>query len=168
MNKRIYLAYDGTKFDNIQEGYEYDRKVLNSVSNDIWFVDLGTEDKGFNEINLSEVNVEAFWHTNKIEKILDYFVKCPIIYCHTDKAAEVLFGFLNPKWANITDKHMFDGLKKGINFFIHLNNDDMFFWQWGGFEYMYTGKEREKIENIIGTIEEFIDGNLRRNFFEED
>ena len=29
-------------------------------------------------------------------------------------------------------------------------------------------KNREKIENIIGTIEEFIDGNLRRNFFEED
>lgn len=161
--KNVYLAYDGTKFNDIQEGYEYDRKALNSVSNDIWFVDLGTEDKGFNEITLSDINIEAFWHTNKIEKVLDFFVKCPIIYCHTDKAAKVLYGFLNPKWANIADEHMFDGLRKGINFFIHLNNDDMCFWHWEEFEYVYTGEDKEKIENIIGTIEEFIDGNLKGN-----
>lgn len=160
-NKRIYIAYDGTKFENIQEGYAYDSNALNSVSNDIWFVDLGVEDKGFNEIKLNDINIEAFWHTNKIEKILDYFIKCSIIYCHTDKAAEVLFGFLNPKWARIIDERMFDGLKKGINFFIHLNNDDMCFWHWEEFEYMYVGEERKKIENIIKIIEAFVDNNLK-------
>lgn len=160
-NKRIYIAYDGTKFENIQEGYNYDCEALNSASNDIWFVDLGVGEKGFNEIKLSDVKVEAFWHTNKIEKILDYFIKCPIIYCHTDKAAEVLFGFLNPKWARIIDERMLDGLKKGINFFIHLSNDDMCFWHWEEFEYMYAGEERKKIENIIEIIEAFVNNNLK-------
>ena len=53
--------------------------------------------------------------------------------------------------------------KKGINFFIHLNNDDMFFWQWNGFEYMYIGEERRKVEEIIETIENFVKNNLKGN-----
>lgn len=114
MNKVIYLAYDDTRFEDLNEGFAYDSAALRSVANDLWFIRLNLEADSFNRIPLNKLanSIESFNHAADIVKIMELFILCPIVYCATDKAAKVLTGVLKNPRRTV----MVDGLSKGINY----------------------------------------------------
>ena len=112
--KLIYIAYDDKRFDDLQEGFAYDMAALRSVANELWFVQTDLPYDGFNHIpcNHYENAIIGFNHTADIQKIIQFFVDCPIIYCATDRAAQVLTGVLKNPNRTIS----IEGLAKGINY----------------------------------------------------
>ena len=121
--KLIYITYDNKHFDDLKEGFAYDMAALRKVANELWFIKLSEEVDGFNRIPFDKLpnSIVSFNHSADIMKIMEYFVLCPIVYCATDRAAEVLTGLLkNPK-KTVT----IEGLAKGINYW--FDGDDRYY-----------------------------------------
>lgn len=152
--KVIYIAYDDKRFDNLAEGFAYDMAALRSVANELWFIQTDEVYDGFNHIPCGKYNsvIVAFNHTANIEKLMELFVLCPIVYCATDRAAKVFTGILkNPKRTiNI------EGLTKGINYW--FDGEDRFYQE----NYFIDSlKEKALLQfcHLKNTIEDFVKNN---------
>lgn len=152
--KTIYISYDNKKFENLIEGFNYDMAALRSIAEELWFIETDSEVEGFNLIPASRYEnlIISFTHAADIETIMKLFIKCPIVYCASDKAAEIFTKILRKPGQKI----LLEGLSKGINY-----------WFEGNDRYYHEDYFIDKFENSALTqfcrlrkiIEDFIENN---------
>jgi len=111
-----YNAWDGTRFEDLKAGALYDYNAFKKIGNKILFFCYNDYDS-FDLIPESELSKMItdmqIYHTNELGLFLFYTLKAPIIYCHTNGAADVINGLIN----NVNGKYKVSGIKKGFMFF---------------------------------------------------
>ena len=150
-----YITYDGTEFKNIKEGLEYDKRIIREISNDLWFIKLNSDEDGFDKIKPIDYEVVYFIHTSDYYHLIKNFGDCPIIYCRTRKAAEVLTKFLN-----IDNPYKIKGLSLGLNFWFE---ETFSYKHLIDFEHYYGGEAKEALDKMLNTIDTFIVNNLKED-----
>lgn len=154
--KIIYMTHDGKKFENLKKGVEYDLAAARHISNELWFIKTKEPVEGFNNIDAKdyETCIESFNHTQDIHKMIELFVESPIVYCATDRAAEVFTGFM----CNPNLKLGIKGLRKGLNYW--FDGNDCYIHEEDFADYFTDTAAQSAFENLKEIILNFINENI--------
>lgn len=152
--KTIYVTYDDKRFENLAEGFAYDMAALRSIAEELWFIGINGEFEGFNSIPINHYEglISSFTHAADLEMIMQLFIKCPIVYCATDRAAEIFTKILRKP----RQKILLEGLAKGINYW--FEGDDRYYHE----DYFIDKFEESTLVQFCRlrkTIEDFIENN---------